>query len=63
MLTSEYIVLLRDLAVKTGRTFQKIKLEARTSYLEEQSISEVELLPDLEIVLYRHTGKPHSYFN
>lgn len=50
MLTSvhiESIILLGDIAAETGRTYQKIKPEAPTSYLEEQNISEVELLPDL----------------
>lgn len=45
MLTSVYIesmILLGDIAAETGRTYQKIKLEAPTCYLEEQNISEVE---------------------
>lgn len=53
------IILLGDLAVKTGWTFKKIKLEAPTSHLEEQNISEVELPPDLVMAwaLYRHIKK------
>lgn len=62
MVTSVYtesIILLGDINAETGRTYQKLKLESPTSYLEEQNISEVELPPDLMIAwaLYRHSKK------
>lgn len=58
MLTSVYgRILLGDLAVETGKSSQKIKLEAPISHLEEQNMSEVGLPPDLMIAwaLYRHS--------